>query len=150
MTDDNVTNYGNGGQGLLTSENTTSPEAVEVVSPRDEIRNSWKSYVCSSDMLEVMACALFLVAGLILESESISPRQRPIPFQQLQSTGEYIVDQVFNESFEGETVSSEWWEQQYLPNDCFLFSYQIFSFHTNWKAVELMLYGAVLPAVVQL
>jgi hypothetical protein len=104
MTDDD-TNHGNG-QGLLSSVNTTSPEA-EVVSPRDEIRNSLKSYVCSSDMMEVMACALFLVAGLVLESEGISPRQRPIPFQQLDSTGEYIVNQVFNESFEGETVSSE-------------------------------------------
>jgi hypothetical protein len=107
MADDD-TNDGNG-QGLLMSENTISSEAVEVsvVSPRDEIRNSWKSYVCSSDMMEVMACALFLVAGLVLESEGISPRQRPIPFQQLESSGEYIVNQVFNESFEGETVSSE-------------------------------------------
>jgi hypothetical protein len=58
----------------------------------------------------LVGCAAFLVAGLVLESGVIAPRRRPIPYQVLESTEEYIVNQVFNESDERETVSSKLWK----------------------------------------
>jgi hypothetical protein len=52
----------------------------------------------------------FVVVALIMELVSPEPRQRIIPYQQLDSTGEFIVNQMFNELFNGETVSSEFTE----------------------------------------
>jgi hypothetical protein len=96
-------------QRLLSSENSNTP-VVEVVSPSALNRDNWKSYFSSSDFVELVGCAVFLVAGLVLESGGIAPRRRPIPYQVLESTEEYIVNQVFNESDERETVSSKLWK----------------------------------------
>ncbi len=61
--------------------------------------NSWK-------VAELCFCLLLFISGLLLELLSVGPRERPIPYQQLLSSGEYIVNQVYNNSFEGETISS--------------------------------------------
>jgi hypothetical protein len=92
-------------EGLLSSAKSNTP-VVEVV----PVSPSWKSYFSSWNFVELVGCALFSIAGLVLESSGISPRSRPIPYQQLDSTGEYIINQVFNESNEGETVSSKLWK----------------------------------------
>ena len=74
----------------------------------DDAEASRLSYFGSVDFAELLACASFLVAGLVLESEGLSPTTRPMPYIQLESSGEYVVNQVFNEEFNGETVSSKY------------------------------------------
>jgi hypothetical protein len=66
------------------------------------------NYVQSSNFVELCCCFGLLVAGMAVEFRGIPLNQRPLPFIQLQSTGEYIVNQMFNETFEGETVPSKW------------------------------------------
>jgi hypothetical protein len=50
---------------------------------------------------------LAAIAGA-LEAGHLSPNQRPIPTQYLEDDNEYIVNQVFSENLEGETVSGKW------------------------------------------
>ena len=60
--------------------------------------------------IELGICSIVLFMGLFVEySELIEPHQRPIPYQQLYSTGEYILNQVYNEKprDHGDTVPSE-------------------------------------------
>ena len=107
MTSDDDTNHPGTEQGLLANENSHT-QALNVVSPSlDETRFNWKECFSSFDFVELVCSALFLVAGLVLEAGGITPRIRPIPYQRLESSGEYVVNQVFNEAFEGETISSK-------------------------------------------
>jgi membrane-associated phospholipid phosphatase len=63
-------------------------------------------YLWSTRFFELVICIAYLVVvlgasyGLPLEAN-----QRPIPYQYLENSGEYARNQVFNESFEHETVS---------------------------------------------
>lgn len=66
-----------------------------------------KAYCHSYDFLELLFSLSFVVAAMALNLANPDPRQREIPYQQLDSTGEYLVNQVVNESNRGETVSSE-------------------------------------------
>jgi hypothetical protein len=94
--------------GLLTNQQGNCPELeVHVVSRLAQLKENWTSYFCSFDFIELITCSLFLVSGLVLEFADVEPRQRPIPYQQLESTGEYILSQIYNESSDGETVSSK-------------------------------------------
>ena len=77
-------------EGVAESEDAPSPSSSDFY--------SW---------VELGACLIFVIASLVLEAKVIDPRERPIPYQLL-DTGEYVVNQVFNESFENETVSSKY------------------------------------------
>ena len=55
---------------------------------------------------ELSFCLCIAAVSFALEASDLSPRMRPIPFQLLDSSGEYIVNQVYNQEFNGETVSS--------------------------------------------
>jgi hypothetical protein len=66
------------------------------------------NYIQSSNFIELCCCFGLLIAGMVVEFRGIPLNQRPLPFVQLQSTGEYIVNQMFNETFDGETVPSKW------------------------------------------
>eukprot|EP00934_Nitzschia_sp_Nitz4_P008255 Nitzschia sp. Nitz4//scaffold58_size112336//43657//44162//NITZ4_004029-RA/size112336-processed-gene-0.86-mRNA-1//-1//CDS//3329554977//8245//frame0 len=65
-----------------------------------------EKYFKSIDGLELTCCVLIWVAGIVYEIAASSPRQRPIPFQQLESTGEFIENQIYSQLFEGETVTT--------------------------------------------
>jgi hypothetical protein len=67
---------------------------------------AWKSYLQSHEGLEILFSLSVFGVSLIADFIDLDPRQRFIPYQQLESTGEYIVNQVYNETFEGETVPS--------------------------------------------
>lgn len=69
--------------------------------PMEAKRAYWKSYAA----VELGLSFCFLVAAFYLESSNLIPHQRPIPYQQSEASGEYILNQVFNEEFLGETVS---------------------------------------------
>jgi PAP2 superfamily len=64
---------------------------------------TWSEYLTSWRFLELLLCCVPLIMGTILEI-TFEPHQRPIPYQYLESTGDYIVNQMFNEVLKGETV----------------------------------------------
>ncbi|KAG7340695.1 PAP2 superfamily protein [Nitzschia inconspicua] len=66
---------------------------------------TWPQYLASWRFLELLLCLIPFILGSILEV-AFQPHQRPIPYQYLESTGDYIVNQMFNEVLEGETVPS--------------------------------------------
>ena len=55
---------------------------------------------------ELVFSIIMLVLGLALEFAGITPNQRPIPAQQLQ-TGEFFYNLTNNELFNGQTVPGE-------------------------------------------
>lgn len=70
--------------------------------------SSFGAYLRSSLVIELGVCSFILVLSLLVEySGIIAPRQRPIPYQQLQSTGDYVINQVYNESFRNDTIPSK-------------------------------------------
>lgn len=92
---------------------TTSQAAV--------ISSSEPSYSRSYKIVELAFCATLLLAGFLMELLGVKPHQREIPYQIL-STGEYAVNQMYNEEFVNETIT------------------------TN----ELVLYGIFMPFLLQL
>ena len=69
---------------------------------------SVQEYIGSYRFVELMVSLSFVIAGTILESDSITPHQRPIPYQYIEDTGTYIVDQTYAQEFQGETISGEY------------------------------------------
>jgi len=61
-------------------------------------------YFSSCDFKEAIACLLFGFCCSIIVIVRVEPKQRPIPFQLL-DTGEYVINLSYNESFDGDTVS---------------------------------------------
>jgi len=78
---------------LLTEERNTSTIGT------------FKAYFQSHDSIELLFSLLCIGSALLLNTAHLDPRQRHIPYQQLDSTGEYIVNQVNNEVYEGDTIS---------------------------------------------
>ena len=66
---------------------------------------SINNYIQSKDFVEFLFGLFLLIAGVIFEGADIQPHDRPIPAIQLESTGEYVVNQVYNEEFLTETIS---------------------------------------------
>jgi hypothetical protein len=66
---------------------------------------TWTEYFYSWRFVELMICVVPLLLGSILEV-AIQPNQRPIPYQYLESTGVYILNQVYDQVSDGETVST--------------------------------------------
>jgi len=83
--------------------------------------DSFKSYGHSHLVTELIFSISVLVIDMMFRAIHPDPRQRNLPYQLLES-GEYVVNQVFNEEFLGETVSNR----------------------------ALYVYGAILPFLLQL
>ena len=81
-----------------------------------------KKYYHSYLVAELLLSLSFLVVDLIFRIASPDPRQRRLPSQLLESTGEYVVNQAYSEEFVGETVSN----------------------------VELYMYGSIVPFILQM
>ena len=90
---------------LWTGESEGGNAEVELATI--ERRASLRDYLSSYEVLELLACVCCILPGIFLEFAPPDPRQRPIPFQALESTGDIVVNQVYNESFDGETFSSK-------------------------------------------
>ena len=56
---------------VITEEGTTTTTTTQ---------RSIKSYFCGSSGLELILCLIFVICGLIIESEILEPRFRPIPY----------------------------------------------------------------------
>jgi hypothetical protein len=69
-----------------------------------KILEACQIYCASYRGVELSFCLVLLIAGLLLEFLAFEPRQRRIPFQQLESTGEFILNQVYDETFDREIV----------------------------------------------
>lgn len=82
------------GEILLVNDEEVSPTTTPAARP---YRKSW-------DVVELVACVVFLFLGMIPEVFFKSPRERPIPFQFIQS-GEYILNLAVNEQFDSDTIS---------------------------------------------
>lgn len=89
-------------EGVLLEER----DAAVDVAPND-LTHSMLSYCRSKDAVELLSCFSFLIGGMLLELLEITPRMRLIPFQKLATSGDYAVNQIFNEAFEGETVGGK-------------------------------------------
>jgi membrane-associated phospholipid phosphatase len=76
---------------------------VESSSPRN---TTLRAYLSSPLFVELLCCLIPLILGIVLELANITPRIRLIPFQLLESSGEYVVNQIYNEILDGETISS--------------------------------------------
>jgi hypothetical protein len=77
---------------------------------------TWCEYWCSWRSVELALCFVPLILGALTEF-LFNPRQRPIPYQYLEGTGEYVVNQVYNETLDGETVPTAMlvWITGWLP-----------------------------------
>lgn len=65
-------------------------------------------YLWSAQFYELVVCLVYaLVAFVVLcwVDDNVGPDERPIPFQFLEGSGEYVRNLMFNESFEHESVS---------------------------------------------
>jgi len=80
--------------------------------PSSQQPKSWKDalrgYVQSQDFRELLACIVFIVLALVIYMVDPNPRQRPIPYQYLENTSDYVVNQYYNSVFTAETVDDEW------------------------------------------
>lgn len=94
---------------------------------------------------ELCFCLCLLLAGLFLEFLSIDPRQRPIPYQQLESTGDFIINQVNNQELEGDTISGKFGFVVCENLDCSLL-HDFF----DPTDVALICYSLVLPFCLQM
>jgi diacylglycerol diphosphate phosphatase/phosphatidate phosphatase len=62
------------------------------------------SYFTSRDFIELLGCLGFLLLFGVLTLISFEPNQRPIPYQILENSGDYVRNLTNNELFDGETV----------------------------------------------
>ena len=61
----------------------------------------------SPSLVEVIVCGgCFLATALIIFLVPFSPHERPIPIQYLEGSGDYVMNLVNNELFDGETIST--------------------------------------------
>ncbi|KAL7568540.1 hypothetical protein ACA910_002653 [Epithemia clementina (nom. ined.)] len=63
-------------------------------------------YIKSSQCWELAICIAFFAVTFAVLEVPFQPRQRPIPYQVLENSGEYVRNLSIDETFEGETISS--------------------------------------------
>lgn len=70
-------------------------------------RDSLHAYVRADDFKEIVSCVVFFIIMMIIYFINPTPRQRPIPFQYLQTSGEYVMNLVNDSPVKHpETISS--------------------------------------------
>jgi diacylglycerol diphosphate phosphatase/phosphatidate phosphatase len=87
----------------------TAPEQPEAIS-ESRHSSSFKScsYFSSRDFLELLGCLGFLLVISLLSLIDRELNERPIPFQILTTSGDYVRNLTNNEPFDGETVPDIW------------------------------------------
>lgn len=78
--------------------------AVEPTTPTENPSQRRFSYLYSPEFKEMIACLIFALLCSLVALVPVMPRQRPIPYQQLED-GEYVINLSLNEPFDGDTVS---------------------------------------------
>ena len=96
-------------------------ESVEPSTTATSIHGLSTGYCNSHQISELLFCLVLCLAGLLLELMGLQPRHRAIPYQPL-STGEPVVNQMYDQEFTGETIGT----------------------------LELLIYGIALPFLLQL
>jgi hypothetical protein len=79
------------------------------------------TYCNSYQVAELVFCLILFFLGFLLDFAGVEPRQRAIPYQEL-STGEFVLNQMYDLEFRSETIST----------------------------LELLVYGVLLPFIIQL
>lgn len=82
----------------------TEPIVPDQEEQSESRASALQTYWRSGDGIELGTCVVFLFLGLIPAVLVKTPRERPIPFQLIQS-GEYIRNLSVNEPYDSETVS---------------------------------------------
>jgi hypothetical protein len=106
------------GLGNETMDDEESPSHHPIIMPGNDTAitdstvsdpGNWKqaisAYVKSKDFVEFLFGLCLVISGVIFEGADIKPHMRPLPVMQLESTGDYIVNQVNNEEFKSESIS---------------------------------------------
>ncbi|KAL7568539.1 hypothetical protein ACA910_002652 [Epithemia clementina (nom. ined.)] len=78
----------------------------ENVGPVRVVEPSQYYYVRSPRCWEMAGCLVFFVVTFVIMDLPFTPRQRPIPFQLLENSGDYVRNLTIDKSFEGKTISS--------------------------------------------
>jgi hypothetical protein len=65
----------------------------------------FSSYLNSYQVSELIFCLAICLVGFLFEIIGVEPRQRAIPYQEL-STGEFALNQVYDQEYTGETIST--------------------------------------------
>ena len=81
----------------------SSPEGA---GPSDTF-NSFDRRVSRAEIIELILTAVLFVSGAITKYGGMSPHIRPIPYQKLDNSGDYVINQVNGETYNGQTVSSK-------------------------------------------
>jgi hypothetical protein len=77
-----------------------------VVSSAAASRNGIHSSSCNSyQIAELVFCLVICIAGLLFELVGLELGHRAIPYQQL-SNGEFVVNQMYDQEFRGETIGT--------------------------------------------
>lgn len=92
---------------LIADDHYENYDSIQPVKVTTNLRQAWSEYYKTPEFFELLSCIAILIVGRLLPRLHLNPHERTIPYQQLESTGEYIVNQAFNEVFEGETLSSK-------------------------------------------
>ena len=113
MEDVAMDNNGGGGPEASVMMSTTRDSTMESPFEIDEQHlqarqrpQSYGEYFCSSRFLEYCVTLVPLFIGLILEYGGVSPRMRPMPTSRLSTTDEILMNQTYDEEFDGEHISS--------------------------------------------
>lgn len=84
--------------------------STELPGEEEALELAWKdqlrAYLRSQDFLELVVCAIFFVVSFVPYVAKPEGNQRPIPYQYLQSNGDYVRNLVNNELSNGPTVST--------------------------------------------
>jgi diacylglycerol diphosphate phosphatase/phosphatidate phosphatase len=88
----------------LEREQDTPHTVVTTTVPEEEHCNV-RSYLTSSDFREIIYCFVFLLISVAFFAAAPSPRTRPIPYQLLENSLDYVRNLVNNEENTGDTVS---------------------------------------------
>jgi diacylglycerol diphosphate phosphatase / phosphatidate phosphatase len=67
---------------------------------------SSQSYYRSPEFLELSGCVCITAVALLVHKLPISPHQREMPVQYLESSGEFVLNQSYNEPLVSDTVSN--------------------------------------------
>lgn len=91
---------------LATSNQTTEQVDCQVMDSEPSALGNGTASSVADRRLELIGSIIFLVCSYVCHF--FSPHIRPIPYQLLQNSGDYVRNLMFNEPYSGETVSDIW------------------------------------------
>lgn len=71
-------------------------------------------YLKSPDFIEIVCCFIFGILCMLTQYPGTPLNIRPIPYQVLENTGDYVINLNNNEEYVGDTVSSTYITTVYI------------------------------------